>query len=172
MSRFRIQENGFEDAAEDLAEAMKKTEDLSEIMEERAAEMALRVDDAFNAEKSLDGKAWKPLSPATLHIRQTRKLKAKTNSRAILKDSGLLKRGITTEHDKKSFAIGVSGPAAEYARKMQMGDPSNKLPGGKRAPIPARPYLPMDATGKPKFPEEFVRETMEMIAEHVFSDFE
>lgn len=170
MAKINVDISQLSNLRADFDSAKAKAANLSPIMEEVAEELRLMVDDAFEEEASPNGKAWKPLSDATLNIRRTRKT-GKTTSNKILKDSGTLRRSVVANAGKRSASVGVGGPASKYAHIQQMGNPNNRL-NGKRAPIPAREFLPMDKSGNPDFPDGFEDRIVSMIADFIMEDFE
>lgn len=111
--------------------------------------------DVFGGEQTFYGKAWKPLSDATLMARAYRQSKSKRGrlktekgrQRAflrvfgearILQDTGLLRSSITARATNNSVQIGTN---VSYGRVHQFGSR------GRR--IPARPFLPTPSSGLP-----------------------
>ncbi len=68
----------------------------------------------------------------------------------LLVDKGTLRNSFVSQASGKSASLTVGGPASKYAHVHQMGNPKNRLPNrarGARAPIPARPFMPLGVQG-------------------------
>lgn len=111
--------------------------------------------DVFGGEQTFYGKAWKPLSDATLLARAYRQTRSKrgrlkTNkgrqhsivrafgNAKILQDTGLLRSSITARATENSVQVGTN---VSYGRVHQFGS--------KARHVPARPFLPTPSSGLP-----------------------
>lgn len=115
--------------------------------------MVISTQQRMKAQHGPDGKAWPPLSPATLLARAGGKRKVfrkdgktlrKPAARIIaaaqaLLDSGQLRASLTHRADAAGVEVGTN---KVYAAIHQFGGPAGR---GKKVTIPARPYLGIDA---------------------------
>lgn len=121
-----------------LAQLIRHVSDLTPIMEDIGRGLGNLTHDAFLNE----GPGWPQLSPVTV--------KKRGSAHPILQQSaGGLASGIIHGGDRNSAWVGA-GRAFKYAAVHQFGNPQNRMyntPRGNPAPIPARPFLPMTASG-------------------------
>lgn len=122
----------------------------------------------FDAQADPWGKAWAPLSSATIaararrlgvrmtvggHRRGSARNIARAATMTILVDRAVLRNGIVAAVERLSVTVGVGGAASKYARSQQFG-----LPAGRRwgrntvGALPARPYFPLRPDGTPDLP--------------------
>lgn len=93
----------------------------------------------LNDQKDETGKAWKPLSPATLLRRRTRKKPPPTSSTKMLVDTGSLRRSIRWKFGRNSATVTAGGTKeVGYARIHHFGGMAGR---GRKVGIPARPYM-------------------------------
>lgn len=136
---------------------------------------------AFEQERSptARGGAWPAKSQVTREIEARGGLHARTGGRTrrvnqsraagaggskLLRDRGTLRQSIVVKSGRFIARIAVTGAARAYARVQQFGNPKNRLPnraGGRRAPIPARPYLQLRRDGTPSLSKEVMTEITE-----------
>lgn len=124
-----------------LAQLIRHVSDLTPIMEDIGRAMGNLTHDAFLNE----GPGWPQLSPVTV--------KKRGSAHPILQQSaGGLASGIIHGGDRNSAWVGA-GRAFKYAAVHQFGQPKGASGTTRRgAPIPwgdipARPYIPMTASG-------------------------
>jgi phage gpG-like protein len=110
---------------------------LTPVMEDVGRALGNLTHDAFLDE----GPGWPQLRPVTV--------KRRGSAHPILRQSaGGLAASITHGGDATGAWVGAG---KEYAAVHQFGNPANRIynrPGGRPAPIPPRPYLPMTASGE------------------------
>lgn len=90
-------------------------------------------------------------------------------SKKLLVVSGFLRQSLRRSGTAAGASIGTS---AVYGGVHQFGNPRNRLPnrpGGSRAPIPARPFLPMLANGQLRLPADLSAELQATVADWVES---
>ena len=125
----------------------ERAADLSPVLNRQAQTLAGVIDGAFKESKSPNGKAWAKLSDVTAGRRR------KGSSKQLL-DTGQLKLATFAIGGKGAITFGVGGVPAAFARVHQFGNPKNRMynhPPGAKAPIPARPFLPLDSSGDGDF---------------------
>lgn len=105
------------------------------------------------------GVAFMPLSPVTLARRRKQGRGAQ-----ILRDTGRLLNSIT--HHADDTTVEVSADAV-YAAAQQFGNPDNRMFGKAPAPIPPRPFFPIDATGNADLPDAWRDETVDIMSRFV-----
>lgn len=136
------------------------------------------VRQSFETETGPRGQTWPPLSKTTLALDQRGGIGghgvalkgASLAGRKMLRGTGALMGGITPEHTKLHASVKVTGPARKYAGVHQFGNPDNKMPNGARAPIPARPFLPVRRQGGKSVPdlsEEAMADIRDILRRHV-----
>lgn len=140
-----VKAKGLVEATEYLKALEQRLGDMEAALEVVASDLELMVSDAFENEASPTGKAWTPLSPVTVKLRPKRK------GGQILSDRGLLQRSVKSRVTDFSALIGTNN---KYAKAQQFGNPDNKIFGKYDAPIPARPFLPVDKNGKTTISKE------------------
>lgn len=116
----------------ELRKLQKKLDKFNEALQLIADEIEEAIDIAFAQKKTIDNKGWKPWSETTEKVWGTRG--------SLLNRTGRLKSSIKVVTKDGEIRIEVRNPAAAV---HQYGNPSNKAWGRGRAPIPARPYLPI-----------------------------
>lgn len=119
---------------EALLNVASKCEDLRPLMKNIAGIMADAVEENFEQEGRPD--KWQELAESTIKHRK----KTKHWPGRILQVEGQLATSITTQYDKESAVIGSN---LAYAAIHQLGGQAGK---GKKATIPARPYLNLTGT--------------------------
>jgi phage gpG-like protein len=161
---------------------------LSPLMTVIAETLVSTTVESFTKQASPMGEPWKPLSPVTAQMRLTKgqsKLKRATKrgrnagrgialaghiaSQKALVDKGLLRGSIHGTVGPLTAAVVTNDVRA---RVHQFGNPQNRFPngpGGRRkgagplAPIPARPFMPVDKNGRIMLPPGLQAELMHMI---------
>jgi phage virion morphogenesis protein len=121
----------YRDRLKAIAERLR---DMSPIMEVVAQDTRTLIDDSFNSQTSPEGQPWAALSETTIAINPRRA------GGKPLNDTTRLRRSITTETTRSGFRFGTN---VGYAATHQFGRPDNRVFGGARGPIPARPFLPV-----------------------------
>lgn len=120
-----------------LSRLISRVSNLTPIMEDVGRALGNLTEDAFQAE----GPGWPQLRPVTV--------KRRGSAHPILQQSaGGLAASITHGGDRGGAWVGAG---KIYAAVHQFGNPANKMynrPGGRPAPIPPRPFLPMTAMGE------------------------
>lgn len=141
-------------------------------------DMAERTKQRFDSQTAPDGSAWKPLSPVTLGLfagglgKSYRKKDGNLNKRGhqavagkriLIGESGDLSRQIFAKADPNSLTLSAS---PVYAAIHQFGGQAGR---GLKVKIPARPFMPVDASGQLDPTEQrFVLDTLQ---EFLTSDF-
>lgn len=110
--------------------------DLRTPMRRMGRVMAHLVDQTFVNEESPEGVDWTELRPATLLWRRRKGYRASPK----LDASGFLRRSITVDSGRSSVIVRAVAP---YADIHQFGNPRNRAWGKGKAPIPARPFMPL-----------------------------
>lgn len=90
----------------------------------------------FDQEMTPWGSRWKKLKPSTLRWRRQKSYAMSP----ILKASGWLRASIKPQSGRAGFVVEAG---AHYADIQQDGNAGNKMYGRSRAPIPARPFMPV-----------------------------
>jgi len=120
-----------------LSRLISHVSNLTPIMEDVGRALGNLTEDAFQKE----GPGWPQLRPVTVKLRGS--------AHPILQQSaGGLAASITHGGDRSGAWVGAG---KIYAAVHQFGNPANKMynrPGGRPAPIPPRPYLPMTPNGE------------------------
>lgn len=96
---------------------------------------------------------WKDLAPSTV--------KARGSAHPILQRSGQLAASVDLVYDRTSASVGSN---KVYAAIHQFGGQAGR---GRRVTIPARPFLPVDASGN--LHPEAQRTVLEVISDHLAS---
>ena len=121
-----------------LAKLARHISDLTPVMEDIGAKLGNLTEDAFQAE----GPGWPQLSKA--------RVKQRGNAHPILQDTGGLAASITHGGDRNSAWVGASKIYAAVHQFGQKKGASGTTRRGAPIPwgdIPARPYIPMTASG-------------------------
>ncbi len=143
---------------ETLGRLLDRVRDASPAMEDIARALRNYTEDAFENERSPFGPAWDDLSDVTKAIR------AKDGHwpGPILKVTGA--SGLVGSISSAAGADWASiGAGKVYAATHQFGRPDNRFYGGPLAPIPARPFLPIDAAGN--LPDGLQAEILTILSE-------
>lgn len=117
------------------------------------------TDLSFRAQEDPWGAPWAPLSETTLARRRG-------TSAHILRDTGRLANSISARVTGTAVEVGTN---VIYAATHQFGRPTNRFyntPRGARAPIPARPFMPIRG-GVVDLPAEWRRDILDAIADHL-----
>lgn len=140
--------------------------EISQLLESEVLE-------TFRTATDPDGRPWAQLSATTLKLRErgglfgrgpggrTQSLRAKP-----LQDRGQLRGGIVAQPTDRTARVAITGPASVYGPVQQFGNQANRLPnrsGGRRAPIPARRFLPLDENGRVKLPPVVLEDIREIL---------
>ena len=91
---------------------------------------------SFDSQQTPWGAKWRKLQPSTQRWRKYRGYA----QGPLLNASGNLRSSIKPQSGRADFAIEAT---SDYASIHQDGNPQNKMYGRGRAPIPARPFLPI-----------------------------
>ena len=94
---------------------------------------------SFGTATSPYGERWQPLKPITLQRRRG-------GGGRPLQDTRVLYNSISWQ-SAGNLAIAVGSSDGVKARVHQFGNPNNRFFGRGRAPIPARPFLPIQPSG-------------------------
>jgi phage gpG-like protein len=153
---------------------------MPEAWREVAENLHAEVMESFRAQSDPWGNPWRPHSATTLDLRRrgglfgAKRRRASFNSGAqILKDSGVLMGATVASSTPTGASVEVTGPAARYGRVQHFGNPNNRLPNkasGVRAPIPARPFLPLRPDGRVDLPQVVFDDTIDILRRHLFDD--
>lgn len=175
----RIQATGIDEAQQRLEEIAARLADLTPVMQVAVADTVTLIDDSFDGQRSPSGAPWAPRSEATDSIRLSlaiqgarfrvasrsegdvsdddlrkarrravRSQEKKNSNRKLLIDTGRLRQSITGRSGKTSFQFGTN---VVYAATQQFGRSDNKVFGKHPGPIPARPFMPVEAESRGKF---------------------
>ena len=131
--RFKSQ-NNIDAVLGEVARLRTKGEDLGPLFLALANELYTLAEYALEHEQDPDGRAWRPLAPAT----RARKLKRHGLARR-LHESGELRLRLDTESDRHSATVGTnitSKTGYPYPAVQQFGTDDGR--------VPARPFLPFD----------------------------
>lgn len=131
---------GLTEVESDLVELAARLRNLGPVMEVAGADTVTLIDDSFQTQSSPDGAPWAPLSPTTIALRQKRRGPGPV---IPLQDTARLRRSITSNSGPRSFNFGTNVP---YAASHQLGA-AIRVFSGKRARIPARPFMPVQKSG-------------------------
>jgi phage gpG-like protein len=183
------------EAAAMLTAIADRLSNLQPIMEVVAADVRTFIDDRFASGTNVDGQPWAGLSDVALEMR-ARKARGYTTNRMIgplpegqrrrtakrwtravservsaavfgakpLLDTTRLRRSITARANPKGLKFGSN---VIYAAKQNFGDAENKMFNKAPAPVPARSFLPVTASGLDLAPLAFWDRQREVIAHWV-----
>lgn len=140
----KVNVEGLERMADDIADAAKRAADLSPVTKPAAERLRSIITLSFTQSKSPLGEAWRPLAASTIERRR------KGSGKPLI-DTGLLRKSIATRGEKQGVVFGVSGSAGEYAPFHQFGTRQ----------IPRRAFLPTDEQGRPVFDSGSARKWIE-----------
>lgn len=165
---------GADDVARRLTSRAERLADLRPLLNVVAAEIETLIDDSFKSQASPSGQPWQALSGVTVFRRIARKRGrdgTTYQSRRVIRrgaltaraakqmapggmkaliDTGRLRRSIFAKASGRS-AVVFGAAKLPYARAQTWGNPANRMFGGAPAPIPARPFLPVNADGSKMF---------------------
>lgn len=142
------------EVAGELQGIAERLADMRPIMEVLAADVRTLMDDSFNQLRSPTGEPWRHLSEATESINPRRRGGRPEN------DTGRLRGSMTAQADQHGVLFGSN---TLYAAAQNFGNPNNRLFGGKLAPVPARPFLPVNANGVTLEPADWWDEKIRMV---------
>lgn len=158
-------------ASRKFAAIEARLRNLSPVLRVAAAALDKLMDDSFARQQSPDGTPWAKLSPVTVdrrimrtgsgsaityrgsRLRTTRgaptaranRYRAPGGAQALI-DTGRMRRSLHADVVGNTIRFGtnvVQGTTQFY------GNPNNKMFGKARAPIPARPFMPVTPNGQP-----------------------
>lgn len=141
-----IRIDGIEGVLADLSGVTERLRDLTPAMEVAAAATVAVTDESFESQSSPSGNEWADHSPVTVELRERkrgrRRRRAADSAPSMRKliDTSRLRQSINAESSKTGFRFGSD---VVYAAAQHFGNPENRMFGGKRAPIPARPFFPV-----------------------------
>lgn len=118
-------------------------------LEEIGAVLRENLEQRFASNTDPWGNAWAPISPVTIALRGGDV------------DRDLSDRIVARVEGTKVFI----GLRSAVARIRQYGAPNNRMFGGPKAPIPARPMLPIRPTRRVDLPKELLARVMETVRE-------
>lgn len=137
----KIEVSGIDETQQRLEEIRARLADLTPVMQVAVADTVTLIDDSFDGQRSPGGQPWAPLSAITI----ARRRRGPGNGfPRILINTGRLRQSITGQAGNKGFHFGTN---VVYAGAQQFGNPNNRYLGRARAPIPARPFLPVESRG-------------------------
>jgi phage gpG-like protein len=137
----KLEATGIEETQRALEEMRARLANLTPVMQVAVADTVALIDDSFDAQASPGGAPWAPLKQTT--IARRRKGGGNASPKALI-DTGRLRQSITGQAGPTGFRFGTN---VVYAGAQQLGNPSNRFFGRARAPIPARPFLPVERGG-------------------------
>jgi phage gpG-like protein len=107
------------------------------------------------------GARWSPLSAVTIAFRRKGR---GPGADQILRDTGALMNSITHRVIGNAVEIGPGPSTKDYAPTHQFGRPSNRMFGKAPAPIPARPFAPIQLGGYVDLPEDWSDEILDVVS--------
>ena len=137
----KVEATGIDDVQVRLEEMRSRIANLRPVMQVAVADTVTLIDDSFDSQTSPSGTPWDGLSDTT--IARRRKGKGEGSPRALI-DTGRLRQSITGEATDKGFRFGTN---VIYGGAQQFGNPKNRFFGRQPAPIPARPFMPVEKSG-------------------------
>lgn len=141
--------NPFDELQERLDEMRARAENPDEFLDALGQVMLAETRKSFSERESPTGQSWPSLSIATQKI-------GKRSTGALRNSFSISRQGET---------LSISSPLA-YAMAQNFGNPNNKLFGGKIAPLPARPFSPVDENEEISAPiRGFIEQVFEYILE-------
>ena len=132
---------------------------LAPVMEDIGRALQNITEDAFAAEASPFGGAWPDLSPVT---KARREALGKWPGPKLQMTAGGLAASIFYDADATRVVL---GSPKIYAATHQFGRPDNRMFGKALAPIPPRPFLPVNAAGE--FPPATQSEILNLLATYL-----
>lgn len=145
-----IRIDGIEGVLADLSGVTERLRDLTPAMEVAGDATVSVTDESFESQSSPSGDEWADHSPVTVDLRERkrgrgrRRASSSAPSMRKLIDTPRLRQSLNAEASKSGFRFGSD---AVYAAAQHFGNPENRMFGGKRAPIPARPFFPVVDSG-------------------------
>ncbi len=124
--RTTITPRGFDEAEEKLRRIAERLSDMRPVLTIAAQDLKTLIDDRFTTSTAPNGSEWQPLKPETVE---------RKGSDKPLIDTGILRNSINSQATRRTIRFGTNVP---YARTHQFG----------RGAIPARPFLPIDTSGR------------------------
>lgn len=137
----KVEATGIDEAQRALEEMRARLANLTPVMQVAVADTVALIDDSFDSQSSPGGAPWAPLKATT--IARRRKGGGSGSPRALV-DTGRLRQSITGQAGATGFRFGSN---VAYAGAQQLGNPNNRFFGRARAPIPARPFMPIEKQG-------------------------
>lgn len=138
-----------------LERLARRVADMTPVMQAIATELEARVEARFETATDPAGRPWAPLKASTMAAylsrgkgnykkdgSLTKKGAARLASRRPLYDTGDLLGSLTSSASRSQARVGFGQP---YAAIHQFGGQAGR---GKKVTIPARPFLPVTATGQ------------------------
>lgn len=141
----KVESTGIDDVQVQLEEIRDRLANLQPVMQVAVADTVTLIDDSFDSQSSPSGAPWAGLSEVTLARR--RKGKGSGSPRALI-DTGRLRQSITGQASDQGFRFGTN---VVYGGAQQFGNPRNRFFGKHPAPIPARPFMPIERDGGSRF---------------------
>lgn len=143
-----------------LADMEERARDLTPVTKVAAATFDAMTQGAFEKSQSPMGQAWAPLEESTIAGRR------KGSSKPLI-DTGQLRISTFATGTAEGISFGVSGAAAQYAGAHQFG--TTKAGIRHNVKIPARPFLPLDASGEVTFAAGPAREWLYRTQQRVWA---
>jgi phage virion morphogenesis protein len=142
MAEFTFDTDAWGELQKQIADMEARAKDASPATKVAAATLDTVIQSSFELSNSPQGEPWAPLAESTIAQRR------RGSSRALV-DTGQLKAATFTRASKTGVMFGVSGAPATYAGTHQFG--TTKAGRSRNVKIKARPFLPLDDSGKPVF---------------------
>lgn len=118
------------------------------------------VRNTFRKEQDPWGAPWPQHSPVTLEMRRRR---GDASIQMLVARPGnpeSLFGSIKAQNTASSASVSLGGNEDNFPEVHQFGNPSNRMFGGPLAPIPARPFLPIDQDGSTNVPRDWFIELL------------
>lgn len=122
-----------------------------------------RIALGFHQETDPWGAPWEPLSEVTVQRRRD----GGRSGASILRDTGVMFGSLASSATDSALEISMSGPQV-FAQ--QFGNWSNHFfntPKGARAPIPARPFMPILSSGQASLPPDWMKDVVDALTAHL-----
>lgn len=172
-----------------VGEMADRLADLTPPMKTAADTMLDGILETFRTERDPYGEKWRPFSQTTLELYAKGGLFGRQRAggkRSLLRgNTGALFASFSRKFGKNFSQVASGGQAIPYNAVQQFGNPNNRLPNVSpqkfaakynrtarrnfppRAPIPARPFMPLRPDGKTDLPAEQLDDIMDEIAIYV-----
>lgn len=126
------------------------------------------VHGTFRSETDPWGTAWPPHSPTTL---AERKRKGILGRKLLVERAGpqSLFGSIAAENTASTATVTAGGNENNFPEVHQFGNPDNLAWGQALAPIPARPFMPIDESGNVDFPRDWLIEMLAPLEKYLDS---